>query len=399
MALDTNLIAYWKLDESSGNASDSTANGKTLTNTGTVTYTTGKINNAGNFSGSSQYLTRASEAYFQITGALSISLWVNADTLSADRQLVSKNDNNISNSEFGIIYRSTGKFAFFSANASNYYYLSTNSTYSATNWYHVVVTRAGSSSGSAVLIYVNGSSVATTVDSTDPSFVGTSSYPLNIGSQNNNNSAFDGKIDEVGIWTRELTSAEVTQLYNSGNGLSYPFGNSYTLAITKGAYTLTGIATAFRRALNILITKGTYVYTGIATAFNRGKGFQAITGSYILTGNNALFGKVISMLAISGSYAYTGFATGLAKTKLLIASVGNYIYNGIATGISHGRKITITKGTYTYTGFAVAVHRGVVLIAVTGNYVLRGFNARMSIYWKNITKNVVSWVNEKKSNV
>ena len=32
-----------------------------------------------------------------------------------------------------------------------------------------------------------------------------------------------GKLDEVGIWIRELTAGEVTQLYNSGAGLSYPF--------------------------------------------------------------------------------------------------------------------------------------------------------------------------------
>jgi len=32
---------------------------------------------------------------------------------------------------------------------------------------------------------------------------------------------FEGKIDEVGIWDRALTSDEVSDLYNSGDGLSY----------------------------------------------------------------------------------------------------------------------------------------------------------------------------------
>jgi hypothetical protein len=34
-----------------------------------------------------------------------------------------------------------------------------------------------------------------------------------------------GDIDEVGIWSRVLTSTEVTQLYNGGAGLQYPFTN------------------------------------------------------------------------------------------------------------------------------------------------------------------------------
>jgi hypothetical protein len=33
----------------------------------------------------------------------------------------------------------------------------------------------------------------------------------------------DGRLDSVSIWKRMLTAAERTQLYNSGNGLDYPF--------------------------------------------------------------------------------------------------------------------------------------------------------------------------------
>jgi len=36
---------------------------------------------------------------------------------------------------------------------------------------------------------------------------------------------FDGMIDEVGVWSRLLTSDEVTTLYNAGAGLSYPFSS------------------------------------------------------------------------------------------------------------------------------------------------------------------------------
>ena len=35
--------------------------------------------------------------------------------------------------------------------------------------------------------------------------------------------SFKGTIDELGIWNRALTDADVSKLYNNGNGLSYPF--------------------------------------------------------------------------------------------------------------------------------------------------------------------------------
>ncbi|GAH87542.1 unnamed protein product, partial [marine sediment metagenome] len=33
----------------------------------------------------------------------------------------------------------------------------------------------------------------------------------------------DATIDEVGIWNRSLTAEEISDLYNEGNGLAYPF--------------------------------------------------------------------------------------------------------------------------------------------------------------------------------
>ena len=35
---------------------------------------------------------------------------------------------------------------------------------------------------------------------------------------------WNGQIDNVGIWGRGLSDGEIAELYNSGNGLEYPFG-------------------------------------------------------------------------------------------------------------------------------------------------------------------------------
>ncbi len=49
---------------------------------------------------------------------------------------------------------------------------------------------------------------------TDPSW---------IGLRGDSTDYFRGKMDEVGIWTRVLTQAEISQLYLNGAGLQHPF--------------------------------------------------------------------------------------------------------------------------------------------------------------------------------
>lgn len=78
-----NLISYWKLDESSGDAADSIG-GNTLTNTNTVTYASAKINNGAVLSDASkQTLRKASNTIFPTGSATSVSAWVKFNSFGA----------------------------------------------------------------------------------------------------------------------------------------------------------------------------------------------------------------------------------------------------------------------------------------------------------------------------
>jgi len=96
------------------------------------------------------------------------------------------------------------------------------------NWYHIVVTFDGSSNGLleatpyTLKIYINGSEVSTTsstfsqgggvADSDgaiEPVFVGFGRNPSGFYLR-------DSLIDEFGYWNQELTSTQVSNLYNSG---------------------------------------------------------------------------------------------------------------------------------------------------------------------------------------
>jgi len=50
-----------------------------------------------------------------------------------------------------------------------------------------------------------------------------------IGAIHGGGDYMDGLVDEVGIWNKVLTSGEITDLYNSGSGLAYPFGEGGVL--------------------------------------------------------------------------------------------------------------------------------------------------------------------------
>src|SRR5438876_10841799 len=80
------LTVYYALS----NTSDATGGGLTLTNHNTVTFSAGKVGNAANFvAASSQYLSRADSAAFQMgTGDFSVAAWVNF-TSSANRDIIS----------------------------------------------------------------------------------------------------------------------------------------------------------------------------------------------------------------------------------------------------------------------------------------------------------------------
>ena len=92
--------------------------------------------------------------------------------------------------------------------------VNTSATLSTSAWTHVVITFGTNGVGK---IYLNGSADST-FDLTEDDASHVDSGGLRIGSDGGA-SFFNGKIDEVAFWDEALTDAEVTALYNSGNGL------------------------------------------------------------------------------------------------------------------------------------------------------------------------------------
>lgn len=249
MSLTTNLNAYWKLDESSGDAADATANANTLTNTGTCTYATAVINNGVTMSTTAKYLSRASTASLSITGDMTISGWFKPSALpgsNAATYVIAKDDFSTNRSYDFILYNDVAgghgqgirMYIFADGGSTNYVYVQWDYTLSTSVFtYLTVVITPANSIGTKMELFVNGVSQgngsanftsgtgATSIyNGTGPFYIGTASYT--------------GSVDETGVWARTLSSSEVSQLYNGGAGLAYPF------TIPTSIKTINGLAQA-----------------------------------------------------------------------------------------------------------------------------------------------------------
>ena len=226
MALTDNLQSYWSLDESSGDAVDAVA-GNTLTNNNTVSFGAGKIANCADFGSSNtnkSLSTTTAVGPASFASAVSYAFWINVTTnpTSGNSHYLFFNDYSDGNLRIQY-FNDSGTLKVQIVRGSGGFTNSALNTFTLTTgtWFHLVYTYAGSVDGTGKL-YINASVQGTTMTSTQTTGGGIGpEFALALRKTDLTN-PFSGKIDEFGVWTRELTGAEVTQLYNGGAGLAYP---------------------------------------------------------------------------------------------------------------------------------------------------------------------------------
>lgn len=209
MAITDNLVAYWKLDESSGNATDSVGSYSATNNN--VTYSSGIINNGAVFSGASNsYL---STSYNANLTTFSFSFWIYTTTTSSTLDILGRRkDSTVWFQPLRYSSAQNNDIGFYDGAKADRW---TGASATANQWNHCVFTVTGGN----ITLYLNGTSQGSkTITISNPTATLLFGMPL-PGST----TSWNGKIDEIGLWDRVLTSAEATQLYNAGAGLQYPF--------------------------------------------------------------------------------------------------------------------------------------------------------------------------------
>jgi hypothetical protein len=95
-----------------------------------------------------------------------------------------------------------------------------NSSITDWGWHHIVAT---SQKNGSLLLYIDWvlQTDTWTVDNDDLNTPGQDWHIWTFNDDGSLKNYYDWKIDEIWIWNKELTSSEVTSLYNSGSWLQY----------------------------------------------------------------------------------------------------------------------------------------------------------------------------------
>lgn len=227
MAILDSLAAYYKLDESSGDALDALATSDLATSGSPPGATTGKVSGCRTFTAaSSQMFSRADNAALS-TGDIdyTLAMWVYlASKPAATMDMLSRYDvGNTALREYLFVWNaSNDRFEFYITNTGGSNNVVTANNFGAPStgtWYYVVAWH--DAAGNTINISVNNgtaNSAATTLAPSDTAVATTLGGRTGIATR-----YWDGRLDEVGFWKRVLTADEKTFLYNGGNGRSHPF--------------------------------------------------------------------------------------------------------------------------------------------------------------------------------
>ena len=216
--LGANLVSYWELEESSGTRVDAvTGTGNDLSDNNTVTSATGKQGTAADFElSNSEFLRKTSPTTVPIANNFTIAFWLKAESLSATMFPFEISDGADTNNNSRCILTADGAIRFGIASLNEA--VSSAGVITTGTWYHYVGVKR--STGTGIELYIDGTSVATHA-STAAAPTGGSQY-ITIGARRSPvNLPYDGLIDEFGIWSKALSTGEISDLYNSGAGIPY----------------------------------------------------------------------------------------------------------------------------------------------------------------------------------
>lgn len=223
--LNTGIVSAWNMEQASGATRVDSVTTNDLADTfGNVAQATGRVNFGAGFGGTIQQLQIADNASLSLTSSMTVAAFVNFTSVAGAGhypQLVGKWTNGSQQSYLLYYDGDHAQFGFcVSSNGSNQtcVYTTTFGTPTTGTWY--LVLGSFDDAGDTIGISVNNGTVDTASFS---SSIFDSTSVFQVGRLVSSGDSIDGVIDCVPIWSRALTSGEITEFYNGGNGKQYPY--------------------------------------------------------------------------------------------------------------------------------------------------------------------------------
>ena len=264
------------------------------TTNGYLPVTTGISNKALSFPLSNSYYAALPDNSLNslISGDFSVSFWVNHTQSGVNTSVpfcyMSNPSTNVYNGFEIILSGAVPQFKIYpNAALASVVQLNSATSISANNWHHIVVTRK---SGTRSIIYVNGVQTSSNTSTSNPTVSGT--FLATIGKEryaavSQYSFANGTKMDGITTWTKELTADEVTQLYNIGGGIQYPF-TTQTIKTPYSVYNGDNLVDPIG-AKNATINGGVTYTTG------------KIGNAYTFNGTNASLSLPVGAMSFQGT--------------------------------------------------------------------------------------------------
>lgn len=236
--------------DQSASANNGTVNGATL-----ATDRFSSSNCAYTFGGVSSYIDIGNSTSLNFTNAISVSAWIKTSNLGSDMKIIEQVDavNFWANYQFYISTTGQVGVGLRINTTTTAYTLSTN-VLNTGQWHHVAFSWSTTINSGMCKIYIDG--VEATYSAQDPLTTNvsiTTPESTKIGADIHAPfNAFDGEIDDIGIWNVALNQLEITNLYNSSS-VWLPCASIPTVTYGSQTYNTIQIGTQcwFKENLNI----------------------------------------------------------------------------------------------------------------------------------------------------
>jgi RHS repeat-associated protein len=253
------VTAYYSFDS---NSNTSIGNLNATTNN-SPTYTGGKINNAlTESSASSQYVSLPNGVLPWGTNTWSVNLWVKMNTTGGNQSWIMT----ARTGQGFMLYKSGTN----TIDCGKPNVVSTPYTWTGmdTNWHMWTCT----SDGTGMKLYLDGNSTPVATNANTIALVNPGNDTIEVGAYRSGGTIQsgwynDGKIDGLGLWSTTISTTTISNLYNGGVGIEYPFTVASGTSATSSIYAGTLIDTIYsplpttQQALNSVV----YPYIGTST--------------------------------------------------------------------------------------------------------------------------------------
>ncbi|MDQ0064097.1 LamG-like jellyroll fold domain-containing protein [Paenibacillus harenae] len=311
---DAALKAWYKFNETSGtSAADASGNGNTGNVNGGAAWTTGQTGNAVVLDGTNDYIALPAGVVSD-ADTITIAAWVNLDTVSNWTRIFDFGSGTSTYMYLSPKNGANGKIRFaIKNNNSSEQIIEGQSALPTGGWHHVAVTL----NGSIGTLYVDGSEAGSNTSMTmKPSDLGETTQNW-IGRSQYADPYLDGRVDDFRIYTRAISSSEVTSVMNG-----------QTLETVTAAPTGVTAMTADHRSINVswpAVTGATgyHVYAADSLA------------------ENAVYTKINSNVITGTSYASLGLKpiTAYHYKVTAVNAIGESDTSAIASATTAGMPV------------------------------------------------------------